>query len=299
MILNNDNTQNLSSVKIEVGKMSSNMNISERYLIKLGMSQDFVPNLDNLKLLFFRHLQRIPFGNVNSFIGDDVLIDPEKVASKLLDQGREGYCLEQNRLTAVALQELGYNAFNVLARVYYQHIPKEAPIRTHLITIVQLDDGQLFLFDPGFGGITPAQVLSLDLIGKTQQTPLEPYRFILVNETGLEKNTLTDMTYMLQAYVKDQWINLYALNPERIVAESDIMIANWFISTSPDSLFTQDLIFSIVDEASRVNFRNGKIATYSKNGVIKEQLKTRTEIQEALKTKFKLNVETIPFQKVM
>ena len=68
-----------------------------------------------------------------------------QIADKLLDQGREGYCLEQSTLTRTVLSELGYEAFNLLGRVYYQSQPIEAPIRTHLVTVVKLVDKYIYL----------------------------------------------------------------------------------------------------------------------------------------------------------
>ncbi|RKG33345.1 arylamine N-acetyltransferase [Acinetobacter guerrae] len=279
--------------------MNPDDRISKLYLNKLGFSENLRPNLDHLKLIFSRHIEHLPFGNLNSFLGDKVSIDVNDIAQKLLVEGREGYCLEQNLLTSLVLNELGYNACNLLARVYYQQNPLEAPIRTHLVTVVKFQNDQLFLFDPGFGGMTPAQVLSLNLVGETQLTPLEPYRIIPVKESGIVAEALIGMQYMVQAFVRNEWINIYALNPEQSVAQSDIMIANWFISTSPDSLFTQDLIFSIVDEDNRLNFRNGKLMVYGKNGNSKQQFTTVEEIRDCLKTKFKLNVDGMNFHKLM
>ncbi|MEG0652078.1 MAG: arylamine N-acetyltransferase, partial [Acinetobacter sp.] len=279
--------------------MNPNISLSQRYLNKLGISQSLAPTLDNLKILLSRHLHSIPFGNVDSFLGNEVSLDIDSLSHKLLEQDREGYCLEHSSLIAIVLRELGYDAFNVLARVYYEQVAVEAPNRTHLVTVVRFADDQLFLFDPNFGGMTPTQVLSLDLIDEAQHTPHENFRFIAASETGLGASALTDMKVMLQVYLNGRWLNLYALNPEQIPAKSDIMIANWFVSTSPKSLFTQDLIFSVITDEGRVNFRNGQLSIYGENKIVKRQLTTFEEIQDVLTTTFKLNTQSINFKKVM
>ncbi len=52
--------------------------------------------------------------------------------------------------TEYSVWKPGYQAYNTLGRVYYQQSGiQAAPVRTHLVTIVQLEEG-LFLFDPGF-----------------------------------------------------------------------------------------------------------------------------------------------------
>lgn len=279
--------------------MNPNISLSQLYLNKLDISQSLAPTLNNLKIILSRHLHSIPFGNVDSFLGNEVSLDIEYLSHKLLEQDREGYCLEHSSLIAIVLRELGYDAFNVLARVYYEQTPVEAPDRTHLVTVVRFADDQLFLFDPSFGGMTPTQVLSLDLIDEAQQTPHENFRFIAASETGLGASALTDMKVMLQVYLNGRWLNLYALNPEQIPAKSDIMIANWFVSTSPKSLFTQDLIFSVITDEGRVNFRNGQLSIYGENKIVKRQLTSSEEIQEVLATTFKLNIQNINFQKIM
>jgi len=279
--------------------MHSNKNISQRYLSKLGIFHSLTPTLNNLKLLLSRHLYLIPFGNIDSFLGCEVSLDVDHLSYKLLEQDREGYCLEQSSLTSIILKQLGYDAFNLLARVYYQQVPVEAPMRTHLVTVVRFTDDQLFLFDPSFGGMTPTQVLALNLINEIQQTPHEDFRFISISETGLLETALTDMKVMLQVYLNHQWLNVYALNPKQEPAKSDIMIANWFTSTSPQSLFTQDLIFSIINDDGRVNFRNGNISFYGKNGNVKRKLNTSQEIKDALSKIYKINIEEIDCHKMM
>ena len=142
--------------------MAMNLSISQRYLKKIGFNRKFVPTLANLKELLALHIQNIPFGNLAPFLGDDVSLDTQVIVDKLLDHGREGYCLEQSTLTKIVLNELGFEAFNLLGRVYYQNIKVEmTPTRTHLVTIVKIDQN-LYLYDPGFGGMTPTGVLSLN-----------------------------------------------------------------------------------------------------------------------------------------
>ena len=276
-----------------------NLSISQRYLKKIGFNREFVPTLENLKELLALHIQNIPFGNLASFLGDDVSLDPQVIADKLLDQGREGYCLEQSTLTKNVLNELGFEAFNLLGRVYYQNIKVEmTPTRTHLVTIVKIDQ-TLYLYDPGFGGMTPTGVLSLNEVNTIQQTPLEKFRLIDVKDTDIPEFALTEMKFMVQAYVKDVWVNVYAFNPEQAVAESDLIIANWYISTSPKSIFTQNLMLSIVKNNERISLNNNVLRTHGKSGSTKKELITLDDYQTTLKSVFNINIKQIDMLKIV
>ena len=279
--------------------MSANLSLSQRYLKKIGFNREFAPTLENLQALLTLHVQNIPFGNLAPFLTVEVSLNPEEIAHKLLDQGREGYCLEQNTLTRIVLKELGFETFNLLGRVYYQNMKIEtAPARTHLVTIVKIDQA-LYLFDPGFGGMTPAGVLSLNAVNNVQQTPLEDFRLIEVNNADIPTFALTGMKFMLQAYVKETWINVYAFNPEQEVAESDLAVANWYVSTSPKSLFTQNLILSIIKNNERISLNNNILRTHSKLGSTKKELVTLEDYQTTLKTVFNINIDEIDLLKLL
>ena len=276
-----------------------NLSISQQYLKKIGFNREFVPTLENLKELLALHIQNIPFGNLASFLGDDVSLDIQVIADKLLDQGREGYCLEQSTLTKNVLNELGFEAFNLLGRVYYQNIKVEmTPTRTHLVTIVKIDQ-TLYLYDPGFGGMSPTGVLSLNEVNTIQQTPLEKFRLIDVKDTDIPEFALTEMKFMVQAYVKDVWVNVYAFNPEQAVAESDLIIANWYISTSPKSIFTQNLMLSIVKNNERISLNNNVLRTHGKSGSTKKELITLDDYQTTLKSVFNINIKQIDMLKIV
>ncbi|USA47143.1 arylamine N-acetyltransferase [Acinetobacter sp. C26M] len=263
--------------------------ISALYLKKLGFEGDFSPTLANLKSLLSRHVQAIPFGNLSSFLGDEVSLASDQLVQKLLIENREGYCLEHSTLTRIALTELGYEAYNVLGRVYYQSSPSSTPVRTHLVTLVCIDQ-QLFLYDPGFGGMTPTTVLSLDQIGETQQTPLEPFRFVEAAQSGLDTTVLTEMTYMLQVYIHGQWVNVYAINSEQQIADADALVANWYISTSPESLFTQYLMLSTANAEVRITLKDRVLRTHGKGNSDKKELFTLDEFEQSIKSVFRIDI---------
>lgn len=264
--------------------------ISAPYLEKLGFDEVFSPTLAHLKTLLSLHVQTIPFGNFSSFLGREVSLASDQLAQKLLKNDQGGYCLEQSTLTRITLTELGYEAYNVLGRVYYQGMPISTPVRTHLVTLVRIDQ-QLFLYDPGFGGMTPTTLLSLQRIGETQATPLEPFRFVEVTQSGLSGEVLTGMKYMLQVCIHDQWVNVYAIDPEQQVAHADALVANWFISTSPESLFTQHLMLATANAEMRITLKDRVLRMHAKGSSNKKELSNFDEFEHTVKTVFQMNID--------
>lgn len=268
--------------------MQSHLNISQRYLNKIGFHGEISTTLAQLNALLIQHEQNIAFGNLDPFLGQSISLDIEAIADKLLDRGREGYCFEHNVLTQYVLTELGFEAFNLLGRVYYQNMHVETPPKTHLITLVHLD-GELYLFDPGFGGMTPTGVLALSKVNQTQETAFESFRLIGVEDSGVPMSALTGMKYMLQVCIKGEWANIYAFHPEHAVSVSDMKVANWYVATSPTSLFTQNFVLSKIDGQQRKTLNNQVLKIYTQQGVVKQQLDDMQQYQQCLQLHFGLN----------
>ena len=264
------------------------LSLSQRYLTKLGFNGPFTATLEDLKQLLARHLATFAFGNLSSYSGLPVSPAIEDIADKLLDQQREGYCIEHSSLTCAVLNELGYQARNLLGRVYYQKVHVVTPPLSHLVTVVTLD-GRDYLFDPGFGGITPTGLIAFDLPGQAQPTSLEPFRFIRVEDAGLDLQTLTGMTYMLQAFVRDEWINIYALNPRIAVATADTISSNWFTSTSPTSLFTQQLMLARVHQQQRISLLNNSLRIHGAQGSSSQPINSLSEFRHTIEQVFHIN----------
>ena len=98
---------------------------------------------------------------------------------------------------------------------------------------------------------------------------------------------------MLQAYIRDEWVNIYALDPEQKVSESDAVIANWYIATSPDSIFTQHLMLAAVTPDERINLSGTTVKIHGKNHSIKKELTSEDEFREYLEKYFKINTQQL------
>lgn len=128
---------------------------------RLGMERE-EPSRDYLDRLIRIHQQKIPFENLDTM---DFLIpvslEPKKIAEKLLDRKRGGYCFELNGLFSLFLRTLGFDAWICPCRQLWHKASYPVPI-AHCGVLVYLDGKELFC-DVGYGGPAPRGSLELTL----------------------------------------------------------------------------------------------------------------------------------------
>ena len=144
------------------------------YFHRIGFSGERTPTLATLAALQQAHLQHIAFENLNPLLGKPVPLAVDGLAHKLIQQGRGGYCFENNLLFMAVLTDLGFCVRGITARVYWNQPEDAQPPRSHMLLLVTID-GEDYLSDVGFGGMTPTAPLRLHTQA-TQRTPLEPFQ---------------------------------------------------------------------------------------------------------------------------
>ncbi|OAT67008.1 hypothetical protein AWB85_15465 [Mycobacteroides immunogenum] len=238
---------------------------AERYLERIGFTRPILSNRETLDELIRLHAANIPFENATSFgqgptPAGAIELDSILVASKLLGGKRGGYCFEHAKLLQHVLPAYGFPTRCALARVYQD--PRHAPsAKTHVVTVTRIGHRE-FLTDPGYGGLTPTASLSLEELGKPQQTPHGRYRVVAAAAAGIDLGHAPDIDVMVQVELAkgpdSQWVNLYAIDL-RGIANIDLPALNWFVSTSPMSMFTQILAVSLAPEGKRITLSNKTI----------------------------------------
>ena len=191
------------------------------YFERIGFSGPArpAPTLDTLRALHLLHPQTIPFENLDVLIGRPVRLDLESVQRKLVESRRGGYCYEHNLLFRSVLQTLGFRVRSFAGRVLWGRDAQDMPARTHMLLLVDLDEGT-FLTDVGFGGMTLSAPLALQT-GLEQITPHGAFR---LDDAGGEPPA-----YILQALVNGAWTRVYRfdLDPQY---DADYEMANHFVS---------------------------------------------------------------------
>jgi N-hydroxyarylamine O-acetyltransferase len=198
----------------------------DAYLARVGYAGPLRPTADVLADLHLAHATRIPFENLDILLGRPIRIDLGSVQTKLVAANRGGYCFEQNTLLAAGLIRLGFRVTPLAARVRY-NTDRVLP-RTHMLLKVDLADGP-WLADVGFGKL-----------GLLHPLPMAAGREVEQFRWAYRLAREGDGTWVLQARQGDGWLSLYAftLEPQHPV---DFEVANYYVSTHPDSRFTRML----------------------------------------------------------
>lgn len=122
----------------------------DRYLLRLKCQRERVPSLRYLKLLHRSHLFQIPFENLDIHMGNEIILDVQKIYKKIVLQKRGGFCYELNGLFFHLLSQLGFHCHLISARTHEND--QLGPEFDHAAILVYLDD-QTYLVDIGFGDL--------------------------------------------------------------------------------------------------------------------------------------------------
>jgi N-hydroxyarylamine O-acetyltransferase len=229
----------------------------ESYFTRIKYSGPREPTLEVLRELQLRHVETFPFENLDVLLGRPIKLDAGSLAGKLIHGGRGGYCFEQNGMFWRVLTALGFTVTPLAAKVRLW-IPDDIQTgRTHLLLKVDLPEGP-YIVDVGFGGLNPTGPFAL-VCDVEQPTSLETYRIVA-----------WDIGYELHARLGEVWTVLYRFTLEPMTLP-DQEIANWFVATSPVSLFVQSLVMARPGDGRRMTLRNAQFAIRHRDGRLEER----------------------------
>lgn len=144
------------------------------------------PTLAVLNALHFHFIITFPFENLSihglpHIVSQDatspVSVDPAVIEQKLLFQGRGGYCFEMNQYFSVVLRAIGFTIATKSARVLWQFELGYARPRTHLVTLVSIGKGDVYLCDVSFGSNSPPMPLLMNTTS-AQHSLYDTYRLV-------------------------------------------------------------------------------------------------------------------------
>jgi len=253
----------------------------DAYLERIGYSGPRSATIGTLEAIHARHPRAIPFENLNPLLGWPVRLDPASLQQKLVREGRGGYCFEQNLLLYHALQTLGFAVRGLAARVRWNAPEGVVRARTHMLLLVDLDDGP-YVADVGFGGLTLTAPLRLqpDI---EQATPHEPFRLIRAGDA-----------FEMQAQVRGAWGSLYRFDLQEQL-QPDYELANWYVSNHPESQFVTALIAARADRDRRYALRNNELTVHHVNGRSERHVLTSAaSVRAALADAFGLTLPVGP-----
>lgn len=244
----------------------------QAYLQRIAYHGDLQPNLQLLKALHLAHATHIPFENLDILLGKSISLDLYALQRKLLYDKRGGYCFEQNLLFAQVLETLGFSVKRLSARVRYQ--TNRLLARTHMLLLIDID-GLSWVADVGFGGeglLLPVPFSTGETVDHFSWT----YRIIE-----------QDYYWVLQSLKHEVWNDLYAFTREPQQTR-DYEMANYYVSTHPDSRFTQTLTVQLPTPEARYILTNREFVVATDKEITRRVLADNHEILHVLAETFKL-----------
>jgi N-hydroxyarylamine O-acetyltransferase len=240
----------------------------DAYCRRIGYAGPRAPTTDVLRALHLLHPRAIAFENLDPLREHPVDLALEAVERKLVHGRRGGYCFEQNALFAGVLAALGFRLSTLCARVLWNQPPDARRPRTHMIVLVDLEEGPQ-VCDVGFGGMT--LTCPLRLVPDMEQAPShEPCRL-----------AATDGGFRLEVRLGAEWRALYSfdLQPHD---SADYEMANWYTSTFPTSHFRHRLIAALVLPEGRLALLDRTLTTHRLDG--RSRIRTLGSVSEVLAT---------------
>lgn len=251
------------------------------YLQRIGYDAPVAPDLSTLRALAVAHAAAIPFENLSPLLGEAVELTPEAVERKLVRAHRGGYCFEQNLLFAEALRAVGFEVSGLIARVLWKRAEDAITPHTHMLLRIELA-GESWLADVGFSGQTLTGALRLRA-GIEQPTTHEPFRLMMI-----------DGDWRMQSLVHGQWLSLYRFDLRR-TWPVDYAVANYYVSTWPESSFVTNLVVSRTDAERRLSLRNHAFTVRRLDREPERRtLRDAAQIRQVLEREFLLRVPEHP-----
>lgn len=245
----------------------------EKYFERIRYGGSARADLHTLSALQRLHPQAIAFENLDPLTGRRVRLDVESLQRKLIVEHRGGYCFEHNGLLLEVLRKIGFSVTPLGARVMWSAPPGTMLPRTHSVLLVHMDDGR-YIVDVGFGALTPTAPLRLDTSGE-QQTPHETMQ--LREENG---------AYVLAGLTEGAWRPMYRFDLQPQLA-SDYAMANWYVSTFPESHFVTRLGVARVTPTGRLTLRGAELAVHDlRSGTARTRIESVAALKEVLTEQF-------------
>jgi N-hydroxyarylamine O-acetyltransferase len=253
----------------------------KKYFERIGYTGAAAADLKTLREIHLLHAQSIPFENLNSFSGMPVVMDPTAIELKILHQGRGGYCFEQNLYFSLVLKAIGFDLRYRMARVGWMVPEGTAAGRGHMALNVMVD-GEAYLCDVGFGGMTLTAPLRLSS-GDEQPTPHETFRIVKKPDA-----------HVLEVKILGEWKKIYSFDllDQHPV---DYEAVNWYVSTHPKSHFVTSLLVARATEGGRLSLSDN-FFTRRRTGSDSEKksLRSIAEIRSVLETEFRIRLPDHP-----
>ena len=243
----------------------------DAYLRRVGYDGPAAPTEQVLGALHRAHLVAIPFENLDIMLGRPVRMDLESIQAKLVTGRRGGYCFEHGQLFGAVLERLGFSVERLLARVSR---PGQVLPRTHLTLRVGTPDRLgVWLADVGFGSSPPGP-LSLRRLRSGGPQEVDGWTYEVAPDGRLAGEAWPGKPgvggeWLLRELQGGEWVTLYRFDDQRVYP-ADVVMANHYTSTHPDSWFTHTPVV-VRRSSGAITSLLGRVLTVTRPGHVKER----------------------------
>jgi arylamine N-acetyltransferase len=240
--------------------------------------------LKYLALLIKNHLAEIPFENLTLHYSThhQVSVHPEELFKKIIggNNGRGGYCMENNSLFGTLLRTLRFNIYPGGARVW---AAGSWTGWSHMVNMITIGDTKYHV-DVAFGADGPAVPMPLDRSG-TVQPHIEPAvaRLQWCNIPGNTDPNQRLWVYEHRRNDDAEWETKYCYT-ELEFLPSDYASMNYFTSTSHKTFFTRTIVVDkkLLDDNGEYKgsiIMNGNTLKWRIHGVKEKEIEFQTDAE--------------------
>lgn len=220
----------------------------QRYLERIGFEGDPTLTTETLGRLQTRHLQAVPYENLDILRGVPLSLEVEHLYEKIVTQKRGGYCFELNQLFGWLLSELGFHVTHYVAR-FWKDEPNPPPKRRHHVLRVDLN-GESLLCDVGVGGVIPRTPLRITP-GVETTDGRACYK--------LEQHEAWGWVLCERHHGEWRWVYSFREEPQ---LEKDFIMASFWCEFSPESIFKKNPMVSIHTPDGYRSFAGNEFRTF-------------------------------------
>ncbi|MEU8969106.1 arylamine N-acetyltransferase [Streptomyces monashensis] len=266
---------------------------AEAYLRRIGAGRPRRPTGEALRELHLCHLRTVPFENLSVHLGEEIVLEEERLLDKVVGAHRGGFCYELNGAFGALLTALGYEVELLAARVYGDEGRLGVPY-DHLALRVRTAEGDSRLADVGFGA-NSHHPLRFAERGE-QADPAGVFRIArsAPDAAGVRGDGPVGSGEPDLDVVRDG-VRQYRLETRpRVLA--DFRAGAWWHSTSPLSHFTGSLVCSrVADGGGRITLGGRTLTTTDADGAREtRELGTDEEVLAAYRECFGIELSCVP-----
>lgn len=247
------------------------------YLKKLKLPQEEC-TLEFLDRLIRRHLEEIPFENLDLVRTHELIqTDLDTVYKKIIQGRRGGYCFELNALFLGLLRGLGYQAYPVACRVLRR---PGLRMPTHRASVV-CADGKKYFCDVGYGGIACVRAALMEP-GAVTHTDFGSFYF------ERECAGWLNFWHKGEKNREKSGIKIFMV-AEFPSAPVDFAPANQAMC-SPGAMFYDKVVVHRMTKYGPLSVEGNQVTLREKEGKKIVMLSSGEELREVLKKEFKIEV---------